>query len=80
MVVETTQSRVLRVLTEAIPGIDFENSDSLVDDKKLDSLMLAVIITVITMEFDIDIPFEDLTDSSNFNSLESITGLVEKYL
>lgn len=80
MVSETMQSRVLGVLTRAIPGIDFVNSNSLVDDKTLDSLMLAVIITEITMEFDIDIPFEDLTDSSNFNSLESITALVEKYL
>ena len=51
---------VLNLLQKALPGIDFSVSDSLVDDGILDSLAITTIIAEISMEYGIEIPFEEL--------------------
>ena len=73
------KERVKEVLTKALPSIDFDSSNKLYDDGIIDSLTLLTIVSTLGSEFDIEIDFEDL-EASNFNSIDSITALVEKYL
>lgn len=73
------KERVKEVLTKALPCIDFDSSDKLYDDGIIDSLTLLTIVATLGNEFNIEIDFEDL-EASNFNSIDSITALVEKYL
>jgi acyl carrier protein len=71
------RERLLNTLQTALPGIDFEISDMMVDDGILDSLAITTIIGELSMEFGINIPFEEL-ESRNFNSLDSMLALIER--
>ena len=71
------KERVLSLLQEVLPGIDFTISDTLVDDGILDSMAITTIISEVSMEFGINIPFEEL-ESRNFNSIDSIVALIER--
>lgn len=71
------REKVLSILTEILPGIDFTISETMVDDGILDSLAITSIIAEISMEFAIDVPFEEL-ESKNFNSIDSIIALIER--
>lgn len=71
------KEKVLEVLKDVNPDIDFTSSDTLVDDGVLDSLTLTSIIASLTMEFDIVIPYEEIIEE-NFNSVDAITAMVER--
>ena len=71
------REKVLAVLTEEFPEIDFESSDSLVDDGILDSLTITGIIAALTMEFGITIPYEEIIEE-NFNSVDGLAAMVER--
>ena len=49
-------NKVLALLQEEYPEVDFTSSDELVDEGILDSLTLTGIIAALSMEFDIEIP------------------------
>ena len=51
-------NKVLALLQEEYPEVDFTSSDELVDEGILDSLTLTGIIAALSMEFDIEIPNE----------------------
>ena len=72
------RERVAAILKENYPEIDFESSNELVDEGVLDSLMLVGIISALSMEFGVMFPYEDIVPE-NFNSIDSMTVLVEKY-
>lgn len=69
------RERLLKLLKEILSGIDFDLSDTMVDDGILDSLALTCVISEISMEFGINIPFEELT-SDNFNSVDKMAELI----
>ena len=69
--------KVLAVLKEEFPEIDFEASDALVDDGILDSLTITGIIAALSMEFGITIPYEEIVEE-NFNSVEGLSKMVER--
>ena len=71
------EEKVLQLLTEEFPEIDFTASDALVDDGILDSLAITEVISALTMEYGIAIPYEELNER-NFNSLDGITAMVER--
>lgn len=71
------KEKVLALLSDEFPEIDFTASENLVDDGMLDSLTITGIIAALTMEFGIVIPYEEITEE-NFNSIERLTALVEK--
>ena len=64
-------------MKQALPNIDFEISDSLVDDGILDSMTITIIISELSMEFGVNIPFEEL-ESKNFNSVDNMAALIER--
>lgn len=71
------EERILNLLQEEYPDIDFTSSDELVDDGILDSLRLTEIIMTLTMEFGITIPYEDIIEE-NFNSISAMAKMVER--
>ena len=70
------KEKVLKILQEECPDVDFTSSNTLVDDGILDSLTLTTIIAALTMEFGIVIPYEEIIEE-NFNSLDSMAAMVE---
>ena len=68
---------VLKLLPEEYPEIDFTGTDELVDDGVLDSLTLTGIIAALSMEFDIEIPYDEIIEE-NFNSVEAMAEMVER--
>ena len=71
------EEKVLALLQAEYPEIDFTASDELVDDGILDSLTLTGIIAVLTIEFGITIPYEEIVEE-NFNSIEGMAKMVER--
>lgn len=69
-------NELLDLLQRTCPGIDFECSDSLIDDGVLDSLDIVTIVSVLMDEYGIEISVDDLVPE-NFNSVETIYALVE---
>lgn len=73
------EEKVLKLLQEEYPEIDFMASEKLVDDGILDSITLTGIITVLSMEFGITIPYEEIIEK-NFNSVASMASMVENLM
>lgn len=71
------KEKVLKLLEEECPDVDFAASDELVSDGILDSLTLTSIIAVLTMEFGITIPYEEIIEE-NFNSVDAMAAMVER--
>lgn len=71
------EKKVLDVLTEEFPEVDFTSSDTLVDDGILDSLTITGIIAALSMEFDITIPYEEIVEE-NFNSVSGLAAMVKR--
>lgn len=71
------EQKILELLTEEYPEIDFESSDALVDDGILDSLTITGIIAALSMEFGIAIPYEEIIEE-NFNSVAGLARMVER--
>lgn len=71
------EEKILNLLSAEYPEIDFKSSDSLVDDGILDSITITGIIAILTMEFGISIPYEEIIEE-NFNSIKSLANMVER--
>lgn len=71
------EEKILELLSKEYPEIDLAASDALVDDGLLDSITITGIIALLTMEFGIVIPYEDIVEE-NFNSVNAMARLVER--
>lgn len=69
--------KLLRILKDINPDIDYEVETELVDGDYFDSLDVMSIVMGISDEFDIDIDPEEIT-SENFNSAENIWNLIKR--
>ena len=69
------EEKILELLAEEYPEIDFTASDALVDDGILDSLTITGIIAALTMEFGITIPYEEIIEE-NFNSVSGLVKMI----
>ena len=72
------REKIKALLTQNYPQIDFESSNELVDDGILDSMTLVGIISALSMEFGVMLPYEEIVPE-NFNSLDTMAELIEKY-
>ena len=70
------REKILSILEDLMPNVDFKNAKSLADDGIIDSINVVNIVTEIAVEFDVQIPFEALVNE-NFNSVDSIVKLVQ---
>lgn len=69
--------KLLEILKDIRPDVDFENETSLIDDGVLDSFDVVSIISELDDEFGVQVKINEL-DPENFNSVESIWNLVQK--
>ena len=69
--------KLLEILEEIKPGVDYENIDTLINDHYLDSLSLLSLISELEDEFDIVIPTVEIIPD-NFNSVKSMMALINK--
>ena len=73
------REKVKEILQTNYPEIDFESSNELVDEGILDSMTLVGIISALSMEFGIMLPYEDIIPE-NFNSIDTMAKLVQRYI
>lgn len=69
--------KLLEILEELNPGVDYENITDLIDGRYLDSLTILSLISEIEEEFDVEIPTVEIIPA-NFNSVESMYELIER--
>ena len=69
--------KLLEILKEIRPDVDFENETELIDEGILDSFDVVSIISEIDDAFGVQIRINEL-DPENFNSAEAIWNLIEK--
>ena len=69
--------KLIEILEELQPDVDFENTNDLVDGRYLDSLTILSLISEIEDEFDVEIPTVEIIPA-NFNSAKKIWELIEK--
>ena len=69
--------KLLEILEEIKPGVDYENIDTLINDHYLDSLSILSLISELEDEFDIVIPTVEIIPD-NFSSVKSMMALINK--
>ena len=69
--------RLMEILEELRPDVDFASEDALVDDGVLDSFDIVALVGELNEEYDIEIKPVDLVPK-NFNSAEAILAMVER--
>ncbi len=69
--------KLIDILSDLHPDIDFETEEGLVDNGILDSLDIVTLITEINDKFDVSIPAEEIIPE-NFNSAEALYALIER--
>ena len=67
--------KLIEILQNLHPDIDFETYEGLVDDGILDSLDIVTLITDINDAFDVSIPAEEILPE-NFNSAKALWELI----
>ncbi|MBR6263926.1 MAG: acyl carrier protein [Prevotella sp.] len=69
--------KLLELLKNIRPDVDFENETELIDDGILDSFDVVSIISEIDDAFGVQIRINEL-EPENFNSAEAIWSLIQK--
>lgn len=69
--------RLLEILKNMHPDVDFCAEEDLIGEGILDSLDIVTLITEINSEFDVSIPAEEVVPE-NFASAEAIFALIER--
>lgn len=69
--------KLLELLKEIRPDVDFENETELIDDGILDSFDVVSIISEVDDVFGVQIRINEL-EPENFNSAEAIWTLIQK--
>lgn len=67
--------KLLEILEEIIPGEDFENCTTLIDDHILDSFGILSLVSEIEEEFDVEVSPAELIPE-NFNSAASLWKMI----
>lgn len=69
--------KLLQVLSEVRPDVDFAKETKLIDDGILDSFDIIQVVTELNENFDVEISVEDLVPD-NFNTAHAMLELIEK--
>lgn len=74
---KTMKEKLLNIFKEEFSDIDFELSTALIDEGILDSIVLVELISIISMEFGVSIPYEEIIPE-NFNSVDAMAQMLER--
>ena len=69
--------KLINILMELDDSIDWENEDSLIDDRILDSFSILTLISDLEDEFDIEIDASELIPE-NFNSTNAMWNMIKR--
>ena len=69
--------KLIGVLQEIKPDIDFESCTTLIDDELLDSFDIITIVSELSEAYDISIPASEIVPE-NFNSAQALYAMVQK--
>lgn len=69
--------RILKVLLDVRPDVDFKNEEKLIDDEILDSFDIIAIVNGLNEAFEIEIDIDDL-EPENFNTVDAMYELVSR--
>lgn len=69
--------KVIEILTDLHPDVDFNTAEELIDDGVLDSLDIVSLVAAIDTEFGVVIPAEEIVPE-NFNSASAIFELITR--
>lgn len=67
--------RLLAILKDLHPDVDFEETEDLIDSGILDSFDIISLIAEIDNDFDVQIPAEEIIPE-NFNSAKALQALI----
>ncbi|MBO4991125.1 MAG: acyl carrier protein [Firmicutes bacterium] len=70
------REKLMEILTETCPGVDFETETALIDDGLLESLDIVTIVAEIMDAFEVELNVEDLVPE-NFNSVDAMLELIQ---
>ena len=71
------REKIMEILQDIRPDVDFENEKALIDGHILDSFDILAVVAELVEEFDVEINVQDLLPE-NFNSVEGLVDLVTK--
>lgn len=74
-IMEKDMEKLVAILTDIRPDVDFTAETALIDDGIIESLDIVAIVTGIMDEFDVEISVDDLLPE-NFNSAEAILAMI----
>lgn len=69
--------KLLKILKDVRPDVDFEHEDNLIEDGFLESFDIVAIVTQISEEFDVEIDMTEI-DPDDFRSADAIWSLIKK--
>ena len=69
--------RLLEILEEINPDIDFENCTTLIDDGWLDSFAILEIVAEINDAFDVEVSAPEIIPE-NFNSAQALWAMIQR--
>ena len=70
-------NRLIEILEEIQPEVDYESCNDLVDGHYLNSLAILLLIAELEEEYDITIPTVEIVPD-NFNSAEGIWNMIQR--
>ena len=72
------KEKLLEILTDIRPDVDFENEKLLIDDDILDSFDIIAIVQEINDAFSVSVDADDL-EPDNFNTVDAMVELITAY-
>ena len=70
------REKLMKILTETCPGVDFDKETALIDGGILESLDIVTIVAEIMDVFSVELNVDDLLPE-NFNSVDAMLQLIE---
>ncbi|CAH2761094.1 acyl carrier protein [Erysipelothrix amsterdamensis] len=70
-------NKLLEILEDIKPNIDYETENQLVDKRILDSFSILTLVAELEDSFDIEIPYDEIKPN-NFNTLKSMWEMVSR--
>lgn len=69
--------KLIEILEDIKPDIDYENCENLIDGHYLDSLSIISLVAEIEDEFDVTVPAVEIVPK-NFNSVKAMWSMIER--
>lgn len=69
--------KLIEILEDIKPDVDYENCENLIDGHYLDSLSIISLVAEIEDEFDVTVPAVEIVPK-NFNSIKAMWSMIER--